>query len=303
MELRHLRYFKAVAERLNFSRAAEGLCVAQPALSRQIRALEEELGAQLLDRNRVSVQLTDAGRCFYAQTCKILAQVDMAVSAVQEVKKGTGGELIICHDWQIDRELVPDTLAEFREKYPRVDVVLQDRSIHDQLTLIARRRAHLGFVVRELLSRRSDLRSLLLYNSRVLVALPREHRLARKSEVCLADLANERWISIDPKVAPDYANYLIRLCRMSGFTPSFGQFATTIEGMVGRVSSGYGVALVTEHITPPHQHHVVLVPLDCEPIELCAVWHRHDDSPLLHEYLEILRAHLARSKGPAAIRV
>jgi len=91
MELRHLRYFKAVAERLSFSRAAEELRVAQPALSRQVKALEEELGARLLDRNRVRVQLTDAGRTFYAHTCKVLAQVDVAVAATKDTATGWAG--------------------------------------------------------------------------------------------------------------------------------------------------------------------------------------------------------------------
>src|SRR5574343_1678507 len=101
MELRHLRYFKAVAELLNFSRAAEQLRVTQPALSRQIRALEEELGATLLDRNHARVLLTDAGRAYYTHTCKILAQVDMAAEAVKEVNEGSGGELIVCNDWHL----------------------------------------------------------------------------------------------------------------------------------------------------------------------------------------------------------
>lgn len=293
MELRHLRYFRAVAELLNFSRAAEVLHVAQPALSRQIRALEEELGATLLDRNHVRVQLTDAGRAFYAHTRKILAQVDAAVGAVQEVNEGSGGQLIICHDWHLGGELVPATLAEFRDRYPRAEVVLQDRKIHDQLTLIGQRRAHLGFVARELLGRRHDLQSLLLLKSRLLIALPKGHRLADATQLRLADLADETWVTIDPKESPDSANYLNRLCRLSGFTPIHGQPATTLEGIAGRVASGYGIAFVPEHVLPAQLERVALVPSDCEPIELCAVWHRQENSKLLHQYLDILREHIA----------
>lgn len=295
MELRHLRYFKIVAELLNFSRAAEVLHVAQPALSRQIKALEDELGATLLDRNRVRVQLTDAGRTFYAQTCKILAQVDMAVAAVQEVNEGTGGQLIICPDWHLAGEIVPASLAEFRSRYPRAEVVLQERKHHDQLTLLTQRRVHLGFLVREMFGRRRDLQSLLMHRSRLLVVLPQDHRLAGEKLICLADLANETWITIDEQDSPDYSYYLTRICRLSGFTPIFSPHATnTLEGLIGRVGSGYGITLLPESVAPTHLERVVLIPTDCDPIEYCAVWHKQDESKLLRQYLDILREHVAR---------
>src|SRR5271155_4430571 len=101
MELRHLRYFHAVVDTLNFSRAAEKLRVAQPALSRQIRDLENELGVRLFDRNRVHVQLTDAGRTLAAHVAKILAEVDIAVESVRAAQRGAGGRLMVCDDWRV----------------------------------------------------------------------------------------------------------------------------------------------------------------------------------------------------------
>ena len=149
MELRHLRYFQAVAELLNFSRAAERLHVAQPSLSLQIRDLEAELGTQLFDRNRVHVQLTDAGRTFYAHTSKILAQISVAVASVHDTTTGVGGELILCNDWRLSTDLVPATIAEFRAQHPRVEVQLIDLPVHKQLAALRAHRAHLGFLPRE----------------------------------------------------------------------------------------------------------------------------------------------------------
>ena len=126
MELRHLRYFHAVATTLNFSRAAESLRVAQPALSRQVKALENELGVQLFERNRVRVQITDAGRLFLTHVEKVLAQVDMAVSAVREVREGTEGRLIVCTEWRLPISLLPTVLAEFRSQFPRVEIDLRE---------------------------------------------------------------------------------------------------------------------------------------------------------------------------------
>ncbi len=303
MELRHLRYFKAVAELLNFSRAAERLRVAQPALSRQIKALEDELGAQLLDRNRVRVQLTDAGRTFYAHTCKVLAEVDLAVAAVQEVTAGTGGELILCNDWRLGSDFVPATIAAFQAQHPRAEVTLRDLRLHEQLPALRARRAHLGFLVRDVPGARTDLESLLVLESNLVVVLSAKHRLAGASLVKLADLADDTWVMIDPEEAPDYRGFLIQLCRLRGFTPRFGRSADTLEGVLGRVASGYGVALTLEHTLPRPSPLLRFLPTDCAPIELCAVWHRLETSTLLRDYLAILRQHVEQAGTVAPSRV
>lgn len=154
------------------------LRVAQPALSRQIRDLENELGTRLLDRNRVRVQLTDAGRTFYAHTCKILAQVDIAVASVNEAVAGTSGEFIICNDWRLSNRFVLGTIAEFRTRFPRVEVTLRDLHIHEQLTALRTRRAHLGFVIAREFAANDDLESLNLLTAQLLVAVGANHRLS-----------------------------------------------------------------------------------------------------------------------------
>lgn len=291
MELRHLRYFRAVAEQLNFSRAAEQLHVAQPALSRQVRALEEELGATLLDRNHARVHLTDAGRTFYGHACKILAQVDIATASVHEVGEGVAGELILCNDWHLGGRLVPAALNEFRKKFPRAEVMLHDRKLQDQLALVCDRRVHLGFAVRELIGGRRELEQLLLFRSDLVVVFPPGHPLDGRKEVRLAELANETWITVDRRESPQYLAFLNRLCRLSGFTPKLGPIATTLEGILGRVASGYGIVLVPEYIVPPLRGQLSWAASDCAPIELCAVWHRQEQSKLLAQFIQILRRH------------
>ena len=133
MELRHLRYFAAVAETLNFTRAAERLRVAQPALSRQIQALEDELGTKLFDRNRQRVLLTDAGQLFHGHAQKILNQVDLATLAVREVANGAEGELRLGQDWRLPASLVSEAIAEYRRNYPRVEVVVRDLPMGEQI--------------------------------------------------------------------------------------------------------------------------------------------------------------------------
>jgi DNA-binding transcriptional LysR family regulator len=300
MELRHLRYFKAVAEHLNFSRAAERLHVAQPALSRQVRALEEELGTPLLERAH-GVQLTDAGRVFYSHTCKILAQVDIAAAAAKEAVGGAAGELIICNEWRVAGQFVPAAVGAFHLRFPRAEVTLQDLRFPEQLAALRARRAHLGFVVRSVMGRVGDLETLLVLRARLMIVLPARHPLVRESLLPLESLAGETWVSLDEKEAPGYRAFLTQLCRMSGFAPKLGLTASTPEGLIGRVAAGYGVALTLESNAPHHNQLVRVLPLDVDPLELCAVWHRREKSPLLHAFLEVVReqaaAHLA-SEAP-----
>lgn len=305
MELRHLRYFRAVAELLNFSRAAERVRIAQPALSRQIRALEAELGTPLFDRER-GVRLTDAGRVFYTHACKILSQVDVAAAAALEAATGAGGELIVCSDWRVAGQFLPEAVAEFHRKFPRAEVTLRDLRFHDQLTALRSRRAHLGFVVRDVVRRARELETLFVLRSRLMVTLPYRHPRAQEDLLKVSDLAAENWVILDEKEAPGYRTYVHQLCRLSGFVPKIGHVAATHEGLVGRVASGFGVALALDLNAPHHNKLVRVRPLDVDPLELCAVWHRKETSPLLAAFVDIVREQAERellsSSSPKARR-
>ena len=300
MELRHLRYFQAVAELLNFSRAAERLHVAQPALSRQIRDLEDELGARLFDRNRVRVQLTDAGRTFYTHTCKVLAQVELAVASVQDTTRGTGGELIICNDWRLAISLIPATIAEYRGRYPHVDVVLQDVLIHRQLAALRAHRAHLGFLPREEVVTRGDLDFLTVANVEVLAVVGPGHRLASRRAVGIAELRDEKWLRITGGRGEGYNTFITQTCRLAGFTPNFHGEVSSLETMETVVASGYGICLLPDILTMHQRPMLRLLKTDCSTVELCAVWPRAESSLLLRQYLEILRRHLPAQRASAA---
>jgi DNA-binding transcriptional LysR family regulator len=249
------------------------------------------------------VRLTDAGRAYYAHTCKILAQVDMAAASVREVMEGNAGELIVCNDWHLAGRIVPAALNEFRQLYPRTDVVLHDRRVQDQLALVVNRRVHLGFMVREMVGNRRELECLDIVHARLVVVVPAGHALAGRTEVRLAELAEENWVTIDRKESPQFVSFLIRLCRWSGFAPKLGPTATTLEGIAGRVASGYGVTLLPEHMSEMLGPQLRGVPTDCAPVDLCAVWHRDEKSKLLEQFLAVLRRHVvAAATAPVAKR-
>ena len=294
MELRHLRYFHAVATTLNFSRAAESLRVAQPALSRQVKALENELGVQLFERNRVRVQITDAGRLFLTHVEKVLAQVDMAVSAVREVREGTEGRLIVCTEWRLPISLLPTVLAEFRSQFPRVEIDLRELPLLQHLSMLRTGKAHLGFVAKEVAGLHRNLAYLPLLHTELLALLPERHPLAGQSRIRVADLSAEVWLNTGDR-SMGYRTYITQICRLAGFTPRFGRSANTLEGMLGLVGSGFGVTLLPAVMASNQMPAgVCALATDCAPVEIGAIWNESDDSQLLKNFIEILRQAASR---------
>jgi len=294
MELRHLRYFRAVATLLNFSRAAEQLHVSQPTLSRQIKALEDEIGVQLLARNRAHVKLTDAGRLFLAQVEKLLVQVDLAVETARETPTGMEGTLVICTEWLLQIDILPRTISEFRQKFPRVEIELREEPIHKHPKLVRSGKAHLGFVPKTALKPTNTLAYLPLAKTEALVALSARHPLATRSLIHVAELKNEIWLSdADQANDPAYHTFLTQICRRAGFAPQYGPTARTVEGFLGMVGAGLGVAIlpgiVMRRAIPAG---VRMISTDCDSLEVGAIWDPANDSVLLHNFVAILRSHV-----------
>jgi DNA-binding transcriptional LysR family regulator len=294
MELRQIRYFNAVAELLSFSRAAEQLHVAQSALSRQIQTLEHELGAKLLDRDRSRVALTDAGKAFLAHSTKLLLQVDIAVTEVRQIARGSAGELVICADWRSDAQLVSNAVEEFRASHPRVEITLHESRYMDQIKLLRTGQAHVGFIAREFIGQRSEFEFLSIQPVYVNVYLPPRHRFARHKIVRLADLAKETWIDVSEKDAAGFRAFFIQQCRISGYTPRIGRTASSLDGLFGHIASGDGISVAPDHLRPRPGITLACVRTDCPPIEFGAVWRSNNPSPLLREFVEILRRQIRR---------
>ena len=146
MELRHLRYFVAVAEDLNFTKAAAKLHLAQPSLTRQIHNLEEELGVRLLNRSKSQVGLTEEGRSFLVDARRILALATESILAVQRLSRGETGQLNIAYLPNFDFELLPETLRTFRQAFPHIALNLFDMTPAEQLRALEARKIDLGFV-------------------------------------------------------------------------------------------------------------------------------------------------------------
>ena len=290
MELRHLRYFVAVAEALSFTKAAEKLRLAQPSLTRQVRNLEDELGVKLLDRSNNRVALTEPGRVFFADAKKLLAQCAESVATVQRMHRGESAVLNIGYVANIHHALLPATLGAFRKLWPAVALNLFDMTAAEQFRALESRSIDLGFVgLRPELSGR-DLRSECVGHDPVLLVVATGHPLASKSKVSLEDLAGQFFISMSAKTHPGTREWLLGICREAGFAGKILQEADSEATALRFVEDGLGVALMPGQIIAlPHEG--VLFRALSPPLlqESNIAWRGDQESKPLKEYLQIVR--------------
>jgi len=244
MELRHLRYFIAVAEAENVSRAALKLHISQPGLSRQIRDLEDEIGFQLFQRRAHSLHLTDAGKAFLPQARAVLQQADEAVRAARAVADGPRPEINVGYAPSLTVYLLPQALRAFQAKFPRVRVILHDLSSEEMLAQLRSSKLDLALMARP--NPRSlrglAFRELVRYPIRVAVAP--KHPLARAKALSLDQIAAQPLIAYNRENYPDYHRSLAELFGSTRAKPRIVEEHDGVTGLIAAVESGAGVALV-----------------------------------------------------------
>ncbi|HEY0944649.1 MAG TPA: LysR substrate-binding domain-containing protein [Opitutaceae bacterium] len=307
MELRHLRYFVAVAEGLNYRRAAERLHVAQPALSKQIKDLEDEVGARLMNRNTGGVALTDAGTVFLEEVRDILERVDMAVSAAREAEAGRGGRLIIGNLGALSASFLPAALSTFRTKYPHVDVTLHEMALPDQMAGLRAGTIQLAFTIDRQTAIPSDLECAEVLQSHVAVALGRDHPLARQTRVSLADLMSEQLLCVGETVRHDlHQKRIERTFAARGIRHRPIKRVNSFESLIALVAGDHGVSFLLPFASSPGTENVVFrrIKEDGDDLEvrLLAVWRKNSGSQLARNFVDGLRGHRAAAASSAAAR-
>lgn len=242
MDLRQLACFVAVAEELNFSRAAQRMHISQPPLSRQIARLEEELRVRLLDRSPQAVALTAAGRGLLPEARRILALAAAAPEAARRADRGETGSLRIGFVGSTIYTSLPALVGRFRQMYPGVDVTLLQLTVAKQIDMLLSGDIDVGFI-RQPISN-PLLKTLSLFKEPFVAAIPAHHPLASQSTVNLRQLADENFIAFSRHEAPAIHEQLRRMCEAVGFSPRITIEAHPMSTMVGLVASGAGVAIV-----------------------------------------------------------
>jgi len=290
MELRHLRYFVAVAENCNFTKAAAKLHLAQPSLTRQIHNLEEEIGVRLLDRSKSQVGLTEEGRSFLVDARRILALAAESILAVQRLGRGETGQLNIAYLSNSDFELLPETLGAFRQTFPHIALNLFDMVPAEQFRALEARKIDLGFVGLQPPATLGHLQWESIASHRTVVVLPAKHPLARKSQVSLRELKTMFFVGMSEKTHPGFRNWLNGTCQQAGFTPRILQDAELEPALMTFVAEGLGVSLARERIKKLPHPGVAFRPVT-PPVssDYCIAWNRSNDSRALQQYIEIVK--------------
>src|SRR5450432_2504160 len=267
MELRHLRYFVAVAEMENVSRAAmQRLHVSQPSLSRQIRDLEDEIGVQLLERTAKSVRLTDAGRAFLTEARAILKHTDDAVGKVRAIA-GKGETELHIGDWPLATgQVMPTLLRAYQKAMPKVKVKAHDWAVEKNIAGVRDGRLQLAIILPPLKANAlEELRFEPLFTGRVCLAVSCDHPLAHRRSVSLADAAREPFIGLTREDYPRYNEYLSAIFARVNEKPRLVEEQDGWSGVFSSVSAGAGVALTSDAFSYAFDDRIKLVRLTPEP--------------------------------------
>ena len=267
MELRHLRYFVAVAETQNVLRAAtQKLHVSQPAVSRQVRDLEDELGVQLFERTGKAVNLTDAGRVFLSEASAVLERTDEAVKKVRAFAQMGETELHVGYSLLPGAQIVPAALRAFQKAMPKVHVRLHDWSSEQIAVGLRDGRLKVALVTRPLKRGTfGDFRFEELLREHIRLAVPPNHSFAQRRSVSLADAAQQPFVGLTREDFPDYHGYLATLFAPVKNKPRVIEEHESMTSVVSAVEAGTGVAVAVDALGYTFGNRVKLVRLTPEP--------------------------------------
>lgn len=288
MELRHLRYFAALADELHFGRAAARLAISQPPLSVAIRQLESSVGARLFERNSKAVRLTPAGQALRASARRLLRQAEEAALEARDVAAGSAGRLRIGFVGAMLYRGLPQALRAFQARHPAVRILLAELNSAEQITELLHDRLDLGFMHTARLPQ--DLHARLLLTEPFVACLPEAHALAKRRAVLPADLRDEAFVLFARAVSPDYHDRILSICTQAGFLPEVRHEVRHWLAVVSLVAQGLGVALVPQALQRSALQGAVFRPLKgvTAQSEAWGVWRPGPLNMLAEELLDAM---------------
>ncbi len=288
MELRHLRYFQAVAEELSFSKAARRLHIVQPALSRAVQDLEAAVGVQLIERTRRTMRLTPAGAVLLHDTGLLLQRLDETLRRVRRTAAGEEGELRLGYIGPPTRTFLGRLLRAYRLDYPRVTVVLEERTPERVWEMVSQGRLSIGLTRPVLAHASLGLHSLLLRRERLCAALPAGHPLASRPSLAWKKLNGEPIVILARREGAGSHDAIRAACQEAGFAPRLAHTPSLIGTILQYVEAGAGVGIVPES-AQPETAEVRLLPLTpARFIPLVMVWSREAQDPAATAFREMV---------------
>jgi DNA-binding transcriptional LysR family regulator len=291
MELRHFRYFAAVAQYLNYSEASRRLHVAQPAITQTIFDLEEEISAKLFLRTNRKVQLTAAGSTLFREVEAILKRTDEAKRATQRAARGEVGVLRIGFIAPATGPILPPVVETYRAQFPEVELQLQHMNPDAQFTAFDEGRLDLGFSRPLSGEWRPYFEEEMIYTDHLTAVLPPNHPLGKEQTIKLEDLASEPFVLFHRVGAPGLFDEAVAMCRQAGFSPKVRHEPDLMTTVFVLVECGLGVSLVPGCARGFEEQKTIRRPLTVPsgPMCLCAIWPRGSENPTVNAFLNILR--------------
>jgi DNA-binding transcriptional LysR family regulator len=298
MELRHMRYFVAVAEHLNYGRAAEALATSQPSLSRQIVQLEDELGVMLFERTNRRVALTDAGRLFLIDARRTLQAAGVSVRHARENADGTRGEIRIGFIGGAMLMLLPAILREFRRRYPKIVVLPQVMQYPEHVPALHAGSIDIAWTIAV---SDPDIMSQTVTTDALLAVVPSDHRLVNQNAIDIANFRGESLIMLSRATAPRLFDETLDLCSAAGFRPAEILEVGDEAIVLGLVAAGFGIALAPYPWSVMQLHGIAFRNVTAEySISQALSWHRDRDTPIVKSFVATALEMLAsRSSSPA----
>jgi DNA-binding transcriptional LysR family regulator len=248
MDLRQLRYFQAVAEELSFSKASKRLRIAQPALSRVVRDLEEDFGAPLLERTKRSMRLTEAGAVLLHEAGVVLLRFDEAMRRVRRTIAGEEGEVRVGYIGAPTAAFLGRLVAEYRRRYPRVTVHLEERTPERVCEMVAAGRLSLGLTRPVAAHEALGLRTLLLRRERLSAVLPAGHALAVRKRLRWADLAGRPLVVLSRREGGTLHDEIMAACRAAQVVPQVAHTPSVVSTVLSYVEAGAGIGVIAESV-------------------------------------------------------
>jgi len=241
MDIQQIKNFLALCDTLNFRKAAEQINIVQPALSRQIQLLENEVGALLFNRSKRTVTLTAAGIFFQKEANRILQDLDKTIVRTAQLHNGEAGEIKVAHSSSAMNTVVPAFLIKVKNKWPQLKTIVQEASNFQQIEMILARKTDIGIAPNITLP--AEINSKILYKENFVLILPNNHPLSKKRLTDLSVLKNETFILPQLSTGTGYVEAILQICQGYGFKPKVAHESAHAAGVLRLVEAGLGISI------------------------------------------------------------
>ena len=288
LELRHIRYFLAVAEDLHFRKAAERLFISQPGLSRQIKQMEEELGVKLFERHNRKVVLTKPGMYLKKELTRNLKDLDQIFDHAKLLNEGIGGDLKLGYVGSAIQKVIPELLVKFRKKHSRIIFTLKEMDNEKQIEGLLSSDIDIGFVRLERLPK--GLESKVILREPFCLVLPREHEIDHSNFTGLDQFKEESFILFDPDYSAAYYEKVMQIFDDSNFVPIVSHNTVHASSIFKLVENNFGISIVPESLKVENNKKLKFIKLDMIPqrTSLTVVWNKNNTNPVLEKFLKFV---------------